>query len=650
MASDSYTLEVIADISKYAEKVAKIPGITEKQVAAATLKFQSRLFQVQKAAEKADKKGGGFFSGLAEGADKAGERAEKLRGALDLASPSAGALAGVVADLGDALTVLASPTGIVVGSLGALALAGAGAGAAMVASAFAADEALASLEGFRRIGSDFYPRVPPATLESIKQLNASGDALASIFRRATVALGSELAPTLETVANVTVGAALVAEELFEQFLSGVDIVDELAVRLGTKLVAAATVPLKPLVRLAEGILLASRAAGIDLPDGAEAALGKLANLNRTVAEGAVSFVREGVAGSKLGDTLAGLEARGAAFIRTQRRATAAMGEEEKETYDLVAALTRLEDQAQRVRDSRLTGAGALRAERDRELASIDAQVSAEAQAAVEKGATWQDLASLFAQAEITKAEVVAETERKIQALQDATRTKFLAGMDEAAAKQVAKLRQVEAARAALVESMEAYNRRQNDAIVAGFDQSLSAISDLSALAAQETAESNAEVANRYFVFSQAAAISQAVINGFVAATRALAELGPIAGPIAAAGVGVTTAALVAQIAAQDPPSFHSGGVLSGVPDLAPDERLVVARPGEGWLTSRGVREAGGPSGVAALNQGRGSVSPSVRVDLRVTGRTAQRLVQVGSDEPTRKGRPGTGQRDRNRRR
>ena len=41
------------------------------------------------------------------------------------------------------------------------------------------------------------------------------------------------------------------------------------------------------------------------------------------------------------------------------------------------------------------------------------------------------------------------------------------------------------------------------------------------------------------------------------------ELGPIAGPIAAAGIALTTAGQVAAIATQEPPSFLGGGSVEG---------------------------------------------------------------------------------------
>jgi len=655
MASDTYTLEVLADVSRYAEGMGKIPGITDRQVAAATLKFQNRLFSVQKAAEKAGKK---TAEAGWEGAEKklaaTGEASEKLAGALGLVSPAASIAVSSAGKLGKALSLFASPAGVAVAVVGALALGAGALGVALVESAFEADDALKSLEGFKRIGSDFYPSVPANTLDSIKQLNSAGDALTSIFEKAVVALGSEVAPSLETVANVAVGAALAGEQLFEEFLQGTNATKELVVWLGSKLVSAATTPLVPLQRLAQGILLAAQASGVDLPDGAKVALDKLADLNTTISASVVEYAESAVAGSHLGDVLTGLDKRGSAFIHTQRRATAATKDQKKETYDLVSALDKLSAQAQAADDSRLTGFGKLRAERDRELADVDASVSAEAEAAVKKGATWADLTRLFAQAEVTKQRISADSEAKIQDLQRTTRDKFLDGMEAANRTYMEKLKARDAAAKALEESLQDANDRTRDNTFATVDSLSGAYSELFGNISDAIGESNEKAATSAYAISQGLALVQTTFAAYKAAAETAAAVAAIPGgqPFAIpAGIAMFAAmegAFVAKVAAQDPPTFHVGGVISSVPDLAPDEVMVRARRGEGFLTSRGVDAAGGPAGVAALNRGSWGPAPSVSVSLRVTGRTAQKLVQVGTDEPTRRGKPATGQRPRNR--
>ena len=103
-----------------------------------------------------------------------------------------------------------------------------------------------------------------------------------------------------------------------------------------------------------------------------------------------------------------------------------------------------------------------------------------------------------------------------------------------------------------------------------------------------------EIKNRKFVLAQrkkemrklfrgqqAAAISEAVINGSVAIMKALAQLGPVLGPLAATGITASTFAQVETIRRQPPPKFHSGGFA--------DEMPAVLRKGESVL-SQGATE------------------------------------------------------------
>ena len=68
------------------------------------------------------------------------------------------------------------------------------------------------------------------------------------------------------------------------------------------------------------------------------------------------------------------------------------------------------------------------------------------------------------------------------------------------------------------------------------------------------------IRKRYAKKQQKAAIAQTLINGAVAVIKALAELGPIAGAVAATIIGVTTASQVAAIASQP---LAKGGIAYG---------------------------------------------------------------------------------------
>jgi hypothetical protein len=108
---------------------------------------------------------------------------------------------------------------------------------------------------------------------------------------------------------------------------------------------------------------------------------------------------------------------------------------------------------------------------------------------------------------------------------------------------------------------------------------------------------------RLFRAQQAVQISSAIISGASAAIAALAPppmgLGPIAGPALATAVGITTAAQVATIAAQQPPQFDAGfaGFTQG-----PDNFPAILRQGEGVTNQRATDALGGPRGVDELNR------------------------------------------------
>lgn len=86
-----------------------------------------------------------------------------------------------------------------------------------------------------------------------------------------------------------------------------------------------------------------------------------------------------------------------------------------------------------------------------------------------------------------------------------------------------------------------------------------------------------------FAVGKAFSISQAIINTYVAATKALAELGPVFGPIAAAGMIASGLAMVATIIAQKPAAkaamggqFKVGGAGGTDSQMVP----IMMTPGE----------------------------------------------------------------------
>ena len=110
--------------------------------------------------------------------------------------------------------------------------------------------------------------------------------------------------------------------------------------------------------------------------------------------------------------------------------------------------------------------------------------------------------------------------------------------------------------------------------------------------------------------AKAFAIVQAGINGALAITQALAQLGPIAGAIAAVGIGITTGVQIAKISSA---KFADGGVLNGdshanggIPFTIDGRSGFEAEGGEAIMTKRAVQMFG--SELSAMNQAGGGVA------------------------------------------
>ena len=112
---------------------------------------------------------------------------------------------------------------------------------------------------------------------------------------------------------------------------------------------------------------------------------------------------------------------------------------------------------------------------------------------------------------------------------------------------------------------------------------------------------------------------QTTINGLVAGIKAFADLGPVAGGIAAAGIAASTAAALAQIASQPVPTMHSGGLVGGIGDTP-----INAQGGEAVLNRAAVAGLGA-EGVEALNSG-GGVGGTVVVEMTYKQRVFDRVV------------------------
>ena len=124
-----------------------------------------------------------------------------------------------------------------------------------------------------------------------------------------------------------------------------------------------------------------------------------------------------------------------------------------------------------------------------------------------------------------------------------------------------------------------------------------------------------------FIVQKAVSLSQAAVATALAVITALATGGP-AGPALAVAAGIAGGISIAAIAAEPPPSFHSGGMVSAG---APDEITARLLRSEAVLSPQGVAAAGGEDGVRDLNRGAGGSQPVVSV-LQVRSRVVDAMI------------------------
>jgi len=142
--------------------------------------------------------------------------------------------------------------------------------------------------------------------------------------------------------------------------------------------------------------------------------------------------------------------------------------------------------------------------------------------------------------------------------------------------------------------------------------------------AEEEAKLARKRARRQFKEMKGLRISETIINGAAAAARAIVELGPVFGAIAAAGIAATTTAQVATIRAQKPPTFHMGGMVQ------PDEQMAVLRRGEAVLNERAAQRLGRQT-IESLNRDEplGNVNIYLGEDL-LRSQRLQRTLRSGA--------------------
>ena len=119
-----------------------------------------------------------------------------------------------------------------------------------------------------------------------------------------------------------------------------------------------------------------------------------------------------------------------------------------------------------------------------------------------------------------------------------------------------------------------------------FSQTSAAITQI----AQNQGEITAEQALKLHRLNKASAITDITVNTAVAITRALRDLGPIFGPIAAGAITAAGATQITAVASAPPPTFDMGGQVGNNDPLRPDEQMIRALTGETVLSLAASRD------------------------------------------------------------
>jgi hypothetical protein len=268
------SLNVIADISKYQEQFAKIPGYTDKQAAKAAQALEKRMSKAaadsartaERAAEKAAREAAKAANkaqreiidtqreaieagkGLAELAGIPADKFEKLRAVMSGLSSPLGQLA--VAGVGAALAI------------GGVATAIAGVSAAAVASVRASGELLEKFEKLSEVeGFD----IPPEDVESIRRANAALDSIQVTAERLVVIFAGQMAPSVEAVSVEIVKLGLAAGDVLDGMGSAAVLVGNIFGKLGRTVVTGIAPATGALLEMASVSASIARAAARTSP-------------------------------------------------------------------------------------------------------------------------------------------------------------------------------------------------------------------------------------------------------------------------------------------------------------------------------------------------------------------------------------------------
>jgi hypothetical protein len=607
------SLNVIADISKYQQQFSQIPGYTDKQAAKAAQALEKRMSKAAantaKQAERAAEKAGRAAAKAADESQRAAIEAGK--GLVELAGIPADKFEKFRAVLGG----LASPMGqLAVAATGAaLAIGGvvvamAGAATASVAAVRASDELLTKFEKLSAVEGF---AIPESDVESIRQANAALDAVQSSAERLVVLFAGDVAPSVQAVALEVVKLGLLAGDVFNSMGGGVGIVAEAFNTMGRTLVDAISAPAGALLRFADVSAEIARAAGFT----------DLAERFDSIADsvGGIPFAAVEVGFEGIEFATSNYQERAEQLLGVQRQ----LADAERETKTATDAATKSSNEAADAAKRQADQIRALIEAGKKRNEQVDRDLALRAQnAKLVEQATAVELSAMGRLAQATDTQLAKAEEIRAQRLENARGDNFLRlqAEEEFQAAQLAIIEEYEMARTELSDEEAAKRKAIAEAEVEALGEGLvkflqttlgamdSLLSDLGTLAADSR---NKEQARALFNATKVTGAAVTLVNTYVAAQKAIAELGPIAGPVAATALTAAGLTRVAVIKRQQMPAFYRGtSMVQRVDGGAGDAVPSVLHEGEAVLNRRAADTIGRRQ-IDALNAGSASSPPMV---------------------------------------
>jgi len=527
----------------------------------------------------------------------------QIGGVLGKLSPAVGSAASSLTGLSAGFTSMASAGAAATAATGGLVLVAAAAAAALAALAtvvageamavykmgetlvtagFKANDALDALEGFKLIGSDFYPVVPEAALQSFDQLAASGQAVTDILSKLTVVIGANTGPVMVQITNTVIGLAVAALEMFEVWASGKNLLVEFAKFMTGSLLYSFLPVTDAILTMGKAFIALADLTGVQVAPGLRAALVDVESLTN----GLVTLGTEGLANA--GVALSDYTAKGAAFVAGVVKASKAMDDDTKAVKDNTEATIEnlfaksntswfktIEDATAKLRqstfDDRVAAMQAMEAEKARYAAKIQGL---------------KDVA----------AEIIKTGGDEVQAQQDLNAA--LAAAEQVHVNEVSSIEK-EAADKDADEAEKARNQKISG-IKAVTQASIGLGNDLIAATTKQydtTTKAGRAAAEQQFKTQKAAQMAMAIVAGALAISQALT----LAPPFSFITAGITGAAVAVELGviAAAQPKFHMGTT-----GMRPDEYTATLQRGEGVVTSAGMSKPGMKETVAAANSGR----------------------------------------------